>query len=91
MSYTPTADELRNHLVDEIIATPPLPQQVEHLLQTVHHETPLPAINLPDADSDQAVSIKDNPSDPSPLSCASAPTVIAMMSPNSTSSSATTS
>ncbi|MGW7067100.1 methyltransferase, FxLD system [Streptomyces sp. NPDC054855] len=79
MTHTPTSDELRNHLVDEIIAERPLPQKVERVLRSVHREAHLPGIALPDAYSDHAVSIKDNPSGPLPLSCASVPSVVALM------------
>ncbi|NBE54947.1 methyltransferase, FxLD system [Streptomyces boluensis] len=74
-----TSEELRNRLVDEIVAERPLAPRVEHALRSVRREDNLPGINLPTAYTDQAVSIKDNPSGPLPLSCASVPSTVAMM------------
>ncbi|MDQ8708228.1 methyltransferase, FxLD system [Streptomyces sp. LHD-70] len=79
MTATPTAAELRNRLVNEITTHRPLPKNVEDALRTVHREAHLPGIDLPTAYSDQAISIKDNPSGPLPLSCASVPSVVATM------------
>ncbi|MER5843480.1 methyltransferase, FxLD system [Streptomyces prasinus] len=80
MSQTPTADELRNHLVDEILQDVRLSANVERAMRTVPREAFLPGIELEEAYTDQAVSIKDNPlGGPLPLSCASVPSVVAMM------------
>ncbi|MDI3409449.1 methyltransferase, FxLD system [Streptomyces cavernicola] len=74
-----TSEELRNRLVDQIVADRPLAPRVEHALRTVRREDNLPGIDLPTAYTDQAVSIKENPSGPLPLSCASVPSMVAMM------------
>jgi protein-L-isoaspartate(D-aspartate) O-methyltransferase len=74
-----TADELRNSLVDEIGTTVRLTDAVEHAMRTVSREAFLPGVDLNDAYADQAVIIKDNPDGPLALSCASAPSVVAMM------------
>lgn len=80
MSQPPTADELRNRLVDEILQHTRLTADVERALRTVHREAFLPGIEPEEAYADQAVSIKDNPlGDPLPLSCASVPSVVGMM------------
>ncbi|MDI3102051.1 methyltransferase, FxLD system [Streptomyces sp. AN-3] len=80
MNQTPTAAELRNRLVDEMIMTTvTLTPDVEHALRTVSREAFLPGIDLKDAYTDQAVTIKDNPNGPLALSCASVPSVVAMM------------
>ncbi|MEU9209240.1 hypothetical protein AB0D27_15115 [Streptomyces sp. NPDC048415] len=44
-----TSDELRNHLVDEIIAERPLPQKVERVMRSVRREAYLPGFDLPAA------------------------------------------
>ncbi|GGZ76872.1 methyltransferase, FxLD system [Streptomyces echinoruber] len=79
MNDTPTVDDRRNQLVDRIVADRPLPAAVERALRTVHREEHLPGLDPADAYTDQAVTIKDNPSGPQPLSCASVPSVVAMM------------
>ncbi|MGP3775406.1 methyltransferase, FxLD system [Streptomyces sp. SDT5-1] len=79
MSHTPTAEELRNQLIDTITAERPLTPQVEQAMRSVSREAHLPGLDLPTAYSDQAVTIKDNPTGPLPLSCASVPSVVAMM------------
>ncbi|MGW3635249.1 methyltransferase, FxLD system [Streptomyces sp. NPDC005122] len=80
MGHTPTADSLRNGLVDKIRQNKLLTADVERVMRTVPREAFLPGINLTDAYADQAVSIKDNPlGGPLPLSCASVPSVVAMM------------
>ncbi|MEV0530078.1 methyltransferase, FxLD system [Streptomyces sp. NPDC050439] len=79
MSQTPTSDELRNGLVDEILSTGQVPADVEGAMRTVPREAFLPGIELKNAYTDQAVAIKDNPDGPQPLSCASVPSVVAMM------------
>lgn len=48
-------------------------------MRTVPRDAFLPGINLKDAYTDQAVIIKDNPDGPLALSCASVPSVVAMM------------
>ncbi|KES02974.1 hypothetical protein BU52_33015 [Streptomyces toyocaensis] len=79
MSQTPTADQLRNRLVDEILSERSVPADVERAMRTVPREAFLPGIKLENAYTDQAVTIKDNPGKPLPLSCASVPSVVAMM------------
>ncbi|MFF9863274.1 methyltransferase, FxLD system [Streptomyces tendae] len=79
MSQTPTADRLRNRLVDAIISERTVPSDVEHAMRTVPRDAFLPGIELENAYTDQAVTIKDNPGKPLPLSCASVPSVVAMM------------
>lgn len=79
MSQTPTADDLRNGLVDEILSELGVPAEVERAMRIVPREAFLPGIDLKNAYKDQAVSIKDNPGGPLPLSCASVPSVVAMM------------
>ncbi|MEU0683518.1 methyltransferase, FxLD system [Streptomyces albogriseolus] len=79
MSQTPTADELRNRLVDAILAEHRMPADVERAMRTVPRDAFLPGLDLENAYTDQAVTIKDNPGKPLPLSCASVPSVVAMM------------
>ncbi|MYR41092.1 methyltransferase, FxLD system [Streptomyces sp. SID5910] len=79
MSQTPTADQLRNRLVDDILSTREIPSDVERAMRTVPRDAFLPGIELENAYTDQAVTIKDNPGQPLPLSCASVPSVVAMM------------
>ncbi|WP_031066429.1 methyltransferase, FxLD system [Streptomyces sp. NRRL F-5527] len=79
MSQTPTADQLRNRLVDAILAERPVPATVERAMRTVPRDAFLPGLDLENAYTDQAVTIKDNPGKPLPLSCASVPSVVAMM------------
>jgi protein-L-isoaspartate(D-aspartate) O-methyltransferase len=80
VNQTPTAAELRNTLVDEMIRhTVSLPPDVEHALRTVSREAFLPGVDLKAAYADQAVTIKENPNGPLALSCASVPSVVAMM------------
>ncbi|MGX1268074.1 methyltransferase, FxLD system [Streptomyces phaeoluteigriseus] len=80
MNETPTSAELRNSLVDEMILnTVDLTPAVERALRTVSREAYLPGIDLQDAYVDKAVTIKENPNGPLALSCASVPSVVAMM------------
>ncbi|MFI0507569.1 methyltransferase, FxLD system [Streptomyces albogriseolus] len=79
MSQTPTADQLRHRLVDQILAERPVPADVERAMRTVPRDAFLPGLDLENAYTDQAVTIKDNPGKPLPLSCASVPSVVAMM------------
>ncbi|GAA2917176.1 methyltransferase, FxLD system [Streptomyces erythrogriseus] len=79
MSQTPTADQLRNRLVDAILAERRVPGTVERAMRTVPRDVFLPGLDLESAYTDQAVTIKDNPGKPLPLSCASVPSVVAMM------------
>ncbi len=79
VSQTPTADQLRNRLVDAILAERPVPATVERAMRTVPRDAFLPGLDLENAYTDQAVTIKDNPGKPLPLSCASVPSVVAMM------------
>ncbi|MFJ6862218.1 methyltransferase domain-containing protein [Streptomyces werraensis] len=79
MSQTPVADQLRNRLVDAILAERPVPATVERAMRTVPRDAFLPGLKLENAYTDQAVTIKDNPGKPLPLSCASVPSVVAMM------------
>ncbi|MFE4089007.1 MULTISPECIES: methyltransferase, FxLD system [Streptomyces] len=79
MSQTPTADQLRNRLVDAILAERRVPATVERAMRTVPRDAFLPGLDLKNAYTDQAVTIKDNPGKPLPLSCASVPSVVAMM------------
>ncbi len=79
VSQTPTANQLRNRLVDEILAERRVPADVERAMRTVPRDAFLPGLELENAYTDQAVTIKDNPGKPLPLSCASVPSVVAMM------------
>lgn len=79
VSQTPTADQLRNRLVDAILAERRVPATVERAMRTVPRDVFLPGLDLESAYTDQAVTIKDNPGKPLPLSCASVPSVVAMM------------
>ncbi|MGA5278607.1 methyltransferase domain-containing protein [Streptomyces cellulosae] len=79
MSQTPTADQLRNRLVDAILAERRVPATVERAMRTVPRDAFLPGLDLENAYTDQAVTIKDNPGKPLPLSCASVPSVVAVM------------
>ncbi|WP_108987708.1 methyltransferase, FxLD system [Streptomyces coelicoflavus] len=79
MSQTPTAARLRNRLVDAILSERAVPSDVERAMRTVPRDAFLPGIELENAYTDQAVTIKDNPGKPLPLSCASVPSVVAMM------------
>ncbi|MFE1507819.1 methyltransferase, FxLD system [Streptomyces sp. NPDC058726] len=79
MNDTPTLDDLRNQLVDEIIAKRPLPATIEHALRTVRRDLHLPGLDPATAYTNRAVTIKDNPNGPLALSCASVPSTVAMM------------
>ncbi|WP_406438953.1 methyltransferase, FxLD system [Streptomyces sp. NBC_01613] len=79
MNDTPTVDALRNNLVDQILAARQLPPRVEQAMRTVHREVHLPGLDPAVAYNDQAVTIKDNPNAPLALSCASMPSIVAMM------------
>ncbi|UUU32402.1 methyltransferase, FxLD system [Streptomyces sp. CA-210063] len=79
MNNTPALDDLRNQLVDEIIAKRPLPAPIEQALRTVRRDLHLPGLNQADAYTNQAVTIEDNPNGPLALSCASVPSTVAMM------------
>ncbi|MFE5754689.1 methyltransferase, FxLD system [Streptomyces massasporeus] len=79
MSQTPSADRLRNSLVDQILLDVDLTLHVEQAMRTVPREAFLPGLDYELAYADQAVSIKDNPEGPLPLSCASVPSVVGMM------------
>ncbi|MYU02158.1 MULTISPECIES: methyltransferase, FxLD system [unclassified Streptomyces] len=76
---TSEVDEVRNQLVQEIKSKVPLTRPVEQALRTVHREIHLPGVGLKEAYLDQAVSIKENPGGPLPLSLASVPSTVAMM------------
>lgn len=76
---TDTSSALRNALVDQIQAQRTLPPLVEIALRTVRRELHLPNVDLADAYSNKAITIKDNPAGPLALSCASVPSVVAMM------------
>ncbi|GAB2925247.1 hypothetical protein GCM10027075_27000 [Streptomyces heilongjiangensis] len=79
MNDTPTLDDLRNQLVDEIVAKRPLPAPIEHALRTVRRDLHLPGLDPAAAYTNRAVTIKDNPNGPLALSCASVPSTVAMM------------
>ncbi|MFV0135515.1 methyltransferase, FxLD system [Streptomyces sp. HMX87] len=79
MNDTPTLDERRNRLVDQITAGRALPAAVERAMRTVRRDQHLPGLDPSKAYTDEAVSIKDNPSGPLPLSLASVPSIVAMM------------
>ncbi|WP_164716051.1 methyltransferase, FxLD system [Streptomyces sp. WAC 06738] len=79
MNDTPTLDEQRNQLVDEIVAGRPLPVAVEQAMRTVPRDQFLPGLDPSKAYTDEAVSIKENPGGPLPLSLASVPSIVAMM------------
>ncbi|MFJ8336723.1 methyltransferase, FxLD system [Streptomyces sp. NPDC094437] len=79
MNDTPTVDALRNSLVDQLLVDRPLPPRVEEALRTVRREIHLPGLDPAVAYHDQAVTIKDNPDGPLALSCASMPSIVAMM------------
>ncbi|MGP2442458.1 methyltransferase, FxLD system [Streptomyces sp. JW3] len=75
----PTLDDLRNRLVDQIVAKCPLPPRIEQALRSVRRDLHLPGLAPADAYTNQAVTIKDNPDGPLALSCASVPSTVAMM------------
>ncbi|WP_369372336.1 methyltransferase, FxLD system [Promicromonospora sp. Populi] len=79
MNTAPAADDLRNELIDSITRTRPLPARIEAALRTVHRHEHVPGIDLETAYSNRAISIKDDPDGPLPLSLASVPSVVAMM------------
>ncbi|MFI8092902.1 methyltransferase, FxLD system [Streptomyces sp. NPDC086080] len=79
MNDTPTLDDLRNQLVDEIIAKRPLPAPIEQALRTVRRDLHLPGLDPATAYTNRAVTIKDHPNGPLALSCASVPSTVAMM------------
>nr|WP_237551594.1 methyltransferase, FxLD system [Streptomyces sp. SID8367] len=70
---------MRNGLVDEILGGRSLPAEVERVMRRVPRDTFLPGLELDKAYTDQAVTIKDNPDGPLALSCASVPSIVAMM------------
>ncbi|MEI5100966.1 methyltransferase, FxLD system [Streptomyces sp. PmtG] len=75
----PTTAELRHQLVNDITAQTKLSPVVERALRTVRREEHLPGLDPADAYADKAVVIKENPGGPLALSCASVPSVVAMM------------
>ena len=79
MTQTPTLDERRNQLIDEIAADRKLPAAVEKAMRTVARHQHLPGLPPERAYTDEAVSIKENPGGPLPLSLASVPSIVAMM------------
>ncbi|MGW4073769.1 methyltransferase, FxLD system [Streptomyces asiaticus] len=79
MNSTPTIDDLRNALVDQIVAKRPLPPRVERAMRTVPREVHLPGVDPALAYSNRAITIKENPEGPLALSCASVPSTVAMM------------
>ncbi|MEV0640862.1 methyltransferase, FxLD system [Streptomyces sp. NPDC050619] len=79
MNNTPAIEDLRNRLVDEIIAKRPLPAPIEQAMRTVRRDLHLPGLDPADAYTNRAVTIKDNPGGPLALSCASVPSTVAMM------------
>ncbi|MEV6309967.1 methyltransferase, FxLD system [Streptomyces sp. NPDC051840] len=76
---TNTLDERRNQLVDQIMSGRTLPPSVEHAMRTVARDQFLPGLDPARAYVDEAVSIKENPNGPLPLSLASVPSIVAMM------------
>ena len=79
MNLSPAPDDLRNQLVDQILSKRPLPAAIERALRTVRRDLHLPGLAPALAYSNKAISIKDNPGGPLALSCASVPSVVAMM------------
>ncbi|MEU2558446.1 methyltransferase, FxLD system [Streptomyces longispororuber] len=75
----PTTDELRHQLVNDITAQTKLSPAVERALRTVRREQHLPGLDPAAAYADKAIVIKENPAGPLALSCASVPSVVAMM------------
>ncbi|MEU0770653.1 methyltransferase, FxLD system [Streptomyces albogriseolus] len=81
MNHTPALSlaKLRDQLVDQIAAGRALPGSVERAMRTVARDQHLPGLDPAKAYTDEAVSIKDNPGGPLPLSLASVPSIVAMM------------
>lgn len=79
VTNTPTLGERRNQLVDQIAAGRDLPADVERAMRTVARDQFLPGLDPSRAYIDEAVSIKENPGGPLPLSLASIPSIVAMM------------
>ncbi|WP_328837694.1 methyltransferase, FxLD system [Streptomyces europaeiscabiei] len=79
VNSTPTLDDLRNRLVDEIVAKCPLPARIEQAMRIVRRDLHLPGLDPAAAYTNRAVTIKDNPNGPLALSCASVPSTVAMM------------
>ncbi|MEW1828406.1 methyltransferase, FxLD system [Streptomyces sp. NPDC088196] len=79
MNDASTIAERRNHLVDEIVAGQTLPASVELAMRTVARDQHLPGLDPSAAYTDEAVTIKENPGGPLPLSLASVPSIVAMM------------
>lgn len=79
MTNTSTLSERRNQLVDQIAAGRDLPAAVEKAMRTVARDQFLPGLDPSRAYIDEAVSIKENPGGPLPLSLASIPSIVAMM------------
>ncbi|MFE7652585.1 methyltransferase, FxLD system [Streptomyces bottropensis] len=79
VNSTPALDDLRNRLVDEIVAKCPLPAPIEQAMRIVRRDLHLPGLDPADAYTNRAVTIKDNPNGPLALSCASVPSTVAMM------------
>ncbi|WP_103503403.1 MULTISPECIES: methyltransferase, FxLD system [Streptomyces] len=79
MNSTPSLDDLRNRLVDDIVAKCPLPAPIEQAMRTVRRDLHLPGLDPAAAYTNRAVSIKENPNGPLALSCASVPSTVAMM------------
>lgn len=79
MNSTAKLSERRDRLVDEIVSGRPLPAAVERAMRTVARDKHLPGLDPEKAYTDEAVSIKENPGGPLPLSLASVPSIVAMM------------
>jgi protein-L-isoaspartate(D-aspartate) O-methyltransferase len=79
VNNTTALDDLRNQLVDEIVAKRPLPAPIEQAMRTVRRDLHLPGLDPAAAYTNRAVTIKDNPDGPLALSCASVPSTVAMM------------
>ena len=75
-----SAEALRNHMVDQLKEAGGVTSQaVEDAMRTVPRDRFLPDTTLEKAYANEAVTIKPNPDGPLALSCASKPTIVAMM------------
>jgi protein-L-isoaspartate(D-aspartate) O-methyltransferase len=79
MSTTPDLDQQRGDLVAQIAERHPLPPRISDAMRAVPRHVFLPGLDPSLAYRDQAVTLKPNPNGPLALSCASVPSMVALM------------
>lgn len=79
MSATPELDRQRGDLVAQIAERHPLPPRIADAMRAVPRHLFLPGLDPVLAYRDQAVTLRPNPNGPLALSCASVPSMVALM------------